>query len=228
MRTRKLSKFAVVDDLLVVLDPGVQEPGDDTVWLSDISLEVDASSVLVAGCGSGLLALRLARKCESVNAIDLNPLAASCCHKNACANGLGDRIAVTVADMRDMIGKGRWDLVVSNPPQLPTLADAFRNDWVSMANDGGEDGRKVIDWLCGDGTDLIAPGGTLVFAHFAFLGIERTISMLQSKQLEVDVSEPLNKPLGVLSGERLSMFADWVTGDYYSIVALKARKAVRS
>ncbi|MDI5966840.1 methyltransferase [Streptantibioticus silvisoli] len=194
------------------------------MWLSDLAVDQRAERVLVAGCGAGLLPLRLARGGASVTAVDMNPHAVTCCLHNAYANGVHDRINGIVADMRELDGRGEYDLVVCNPPQLPASADPRPADWVALANDGGRDGRSLIDWLCEDGTRLVSAGGALMFTHFTFLDVERTVAALRAQGMRVTVSEPLHKPLGRLSGERLPRLTEWREGDHYSVVIITARK----
>jgi release factor glutamine methyltransferase len=54
---------------------------------------------------------------------------------------------------------GTFDLVLFNPPYLPTPPDERMDDWLEYALDGGPDGRAVIArFLSGVGR-VLAPGG---------------------------------------------------------------------
>jgi tRNA1Val (adenine37-N6)-methyltransferase len=72
------------------------------------------------GCGSGIIALRLAwdnpQLC--VDGVEIAPIAAETARENMRRNGLSDRVTITTADAREPTAfkSGAYTLVVANPP----------------------------------------------------------------------------------------------------------------
>src|SRR5690349_7645748 len=77
-----------------------------------------APSVLDVGTGTGAIALAIADELAGarVTAIDVSPEAAALARENAERTGLA--VAVAVADLRDGLPGGPYELVVSNPPYV--------------------------------------------------------------------------------------------------------------
>jgi release factor glutamine methyltransferase len=116
--------------------PNVYEPSDDTFLLVEAALDVVRStdSVLEIGTGCGLIAKVVAHLAHSVIATDINPQAV----KNATLNG----VVTTQGDLFCNLNR-RFDLIIFNPPYLPTDTNVS-HDWLTQAWDGGPEGRKVI------------------------------------------------------------------------------------
>ena len=110
--------------------------------------------------GSGCIACSIAseRPDTRVIAVDLAPEAVALARENAEALGLSDRVKVISGDLGSSIPErylGRFDLIVSNPPYVPTAVlddiphevSAFEP---ALALDGGEDGldlfRRLAPW----------------------------------------------------------------------------------
>ena len=121
---------------LVSVLPNVYEPSDDTFLLIDAVLnEVRPSdSVLEVGTGCGLIAKLVVDIAHSVIATDINPHAVT----NARLNGVN---AIS-GDLFAHLNR-RFDLIVFNPPYIPT-PNKMPRDWLSQAWDGGSSGREVI------------------------------------------------------------------------------------
>ncbi|HPJ30347.1 MAG TPA: class I SAM-dependent methyltransferase [Methanothrix sp.] len=121
----------------------VYEPAEDTYLLLAAALEeVDPQDlVLEVGCGRGVISRSLAPRARRVIATDLNPFA---------LRSLRGRpgIEAVRADLFKGIGAGeraRLDLVIFNPPYLPTEEDEVLKGWLNFAFDGGKTGRETID-----------------------------------------------------------------------------------
>ena len=124
--------------------------------------------VLDLGTGSG--ALLIACLCELRNAsglgIDVSPGALAMAGQNASGNGVGERCAFEVASFDEMAahGDGAFDVIVCNPPYVPTgeidgLAREVAGHDPRRALDGGADGmdcwREALPAIAGN----LAPGG---------------------------------------------------------------------
>ena len=106
----------------------VYQPEADTfLLLAAAQAEVrPGDRVLEVGTGSGCIAAALARDCEIV-ATDINP------HAVFCARQKG--IDVVRSDLFSGI-RGTFDLIIFNPPYLPTQPGERIDDWLESALDG--------------------------------------------------------------------------------------------
>jgi release factor glutamine methyltransferase len=120
------------------------------------------------GTGSGCIACSLAseRPDLDVVAVDLSPAAAAVARDNAWALALGGRVRVVAADLLDGILDLGADLIVSNPPYLPTalvpeLAPEVRIHEPRLALDGGGDGLALIRRIAATARRCLRPSGAL-------------------------------------------------------------------
>ncbi|MBO7385522.1 MAG: methyltransferase, partial [Clostridia bacterium] len=95
--------------------------GTDAVLLSDFALIRRRERVADFGTGTGVIALLIAARHPDVrlDAIELQPDMADMARRSVEMNGLQDRITMHEGDLRDapkMLGCGRLDAVICNPP----------------------------------------------------------------------------------------------------------------
>lgn len=138
-------------------------------WVLDLLGGSRAPLVIDVGTGSGCIACALAveRSDVRVVALDVSPAAVALARDNVAALGLADRVSVRLSDLFSALESGRADLVVSNPPYLPTavlptLAPEVRCHDPRLALDGGPEGLDVIRRLVAAAPERLAPGGRLV------------------------------------------------------------------
>ena len=135
----------------------VYQPAEDSRLLAETATERvgDGDLVLDVGTGSGYVASVAEDSGADVVGADINPLA---CHE-ARENG----VPVVQANLTDPFRNGVFDVVLFNPPYLPTPPEDERNDWMEYALSGGEDGRAVIEpFLDGVGRVLASGGEVLL------------------------------------------------------------------
>jgi release factor glutamine methyltransferase len=142
----------------------VYPPNEDTYLLlkaalaearpKDITLEI--------GCGSGLISCELVAKVGMLLVTDINPYAA----KLVKAEG----IEVVRADLFRGI-KGKFDLILFNPPYLPTKKEERTSQWTNYALDGGESGRETIDRFLKDLKDHLRPRGRALLLISSLTGL---------------------------------------------------------
>jgi release factor glutamine methyltransferase len=125
--------------------------------------------VVDVGTGAGGIACALAHGCleARVIALDVSGEAAAVARDNARALGLGGRVSVAVADLLTALRAQGADLIVANPPYLPsglwpTLAPEVREHDPRLAVDGGRDGLAVIRPLVAAAPGRLRPAGALV------------------------------------------------------------------
>jgi release factor glutamine methyltransferase len=121
------------------------------------------------GTGSGCIACALAaeRADLDVLAVDVSPDAALVARDNARVLDLSARIRVVAADLLHGIRDLGADLIVSNPPYLPTalvpeLPPEVRTHEPTMALDGGADGLALIRRIAALARGALRASGVLV------------------------------------------------------------------
>jgi len=120
------------------------------------------------GTGSGCIACALAseRPDLDVIAVDVSPAAAAVARDNTRALGLASRVGVVAADLLDGIRDLGADLIVSNPPYLPSalvpeLPPEVRIHEPRLALDGGADGLALIRRIATTARRYVRPSGAL-------------------------------------------------------------------
>lgn len=118
--------------------------------------------------GSGCLAVLLAKQFAGarVDAIELSPDAMAVAKFNVATHGLGRRVRLHHSDGFDAVPAAKYDIILSNPPYVPTrelrsLPAEFRSE-PRMALDGGRDGLDVIRKLLRQSADRLQPHGIVV------------------------------------------------------------------
>lgn len=156
------------------VSPDVMVPRPETEILAGWALELLPRGprpplVIDLGTGSGCVACALAseRADVAVIAVDASPRAAALARANVAALGLAERVGVAVSDLFSALGPVRADVVVSNPPYLPTGLIPTLDPEVSqydprLALDGGPDGLDVIRRIVVEAPERLVPGGALV------------------------------------------------------------------
>ncbi|MBI3885215.1 MAG: 50S ribosomal protein L3 N(5)-glutamine methyltransferase [Opitutae bacterium] len=115
--------------------------------------------------GSGCLAVLLAQQFPDarVDAVELSPAALSVAKFNVAQHHLAKRIKLWHSDVFDALPKARYDVIVSNPPYVPTrelrrLPAEFKAE-PRMALDGGRDGLAVIRKILVQARERLQPHG---------------------------------------------------------------------
>lgn len=135
--------------------------------------------VLELGCGLGLAAVLLARQGARVVATDVVASAVATTRANAVLNGVD--VDVRLGDCYAPVAGERFDLVCTNPPQMPTPPGASRDDAAAAADNGGLDGWDLLDRVIDGAPAHLVPGGRLIFTIFAFLGRKRALAKLDAR-----------------------------------------------
>ncbi|MBI4802067.1 MAG: peptide chain release factor N(5)-glutamine methyltransferase [Elusimicrobia bacterium] len=125
-----------------------------------------APEILDFGAGSGAIALALAFRFPkaSVTAAEKSKDALACAKENAAAHGLESRVRfLRAASLKG--AKGLFDVIVSNPPYIPTTVipgldkEALSEPFLAL--DGGADGLKVVRPIIRQAPEALKKGGAL-------------------------------------------------------------------
>ena len=168
-------------DLELEVGPGVLIPRQETEWMPDLALgllgpSADQRPIAWAdlGTGSGCLALALARAWPQSRgwAVDHSPEALAIARRNLSRYGQEDHVALLQGSWWEPLRPwfGSLNLVVSNPPYIPTavwrsLEPQVRDFEPSLALDGGGDGLEAIRTIAAGASTGLAPGGWLLLEH---------------------------------------------------------------
>ena len=133
-------------------------------------LEAGATACTIAdiGAGTGAIALSTLHYTEGTcaDAVDISPAAAAVARENAEMLGLTERIDIHVGDLLAPLAGGRYDMILSNPPYIPTadiatLMPEVRSYEPHLALDGGADGLNIYRRLMADAPALLKEGGAV-------------------------------------------------------------------
>ena len=184
--------------------PGVYRPQDDTRLLTDALDEAGihpGSNVLDVGTGTGALAIAAVRGgAARVTAVDVSARAVV----TAWLNALLMPVRVRRGDALLLHYPERFDLVLANPPYVPSAPDRRR----ARAWDGGPDGRKLVDRICDRAPELLARGGTLLMVHSALADPDATLQRLHRADLKAAVVDRRNQDFGPVLHDRATAFED--------------------
>ena len=169
--------FAWRDCLFRVPD-GVQPPKAGSLFFCRHLTVAPGERVLEIGAGLGLAAVLAARAGARVVATDIVPEAVDTVRVNAMLNGVA--VDARAGDGYAPVAGERFDLICTNPPQMPTPPARARDDAVAAADNGGLDGWELIDRVIAGAAEHLAPRGRLVFSIFAFLGRKKAFAKLEA------------------------------------------------
>ncbi len=160
--------------------------------------------VLDLGTGSGLVAIVVARRGHQVVATDIVPACCESARLNGVLNGVAERLDVRAGDLYAPVAAEAFDVVVSNPAQMPTPPDHAWEDGQSRADNGGADGWALLGPIIDEAPAHLKPGGRLVFTLFGFLGPERAQDRLRRAGLQPRVLAREAEPFPRVGRERLA------------------------
>ena len=173
-----LTGVAHFRNLTLNVGPGVFVPRPETEIVAQFAIDAlaaDASPGPIAvdlGTGSGAIALALATEVAHarVYAVEVSPDAFVWAKLNARSVG-ADNLTLVLGDLSSALVEldGTVDVVISNPPYIPTGAiprdPEVRLHDPALALYGGQDGLEVVRALDATARRLLRPGGTLVIEH---------------------------------------------------------------
>ena len=156
--------------LILKSDPRALAPRPETEELAQYCanlFERGANPDILDLCtGSGCIALYLAAKFPRarVTATDISADALALAAENARQTKLHERVQLLQSDLFENIS-GTFDLIVSNPPYIPSeeipgLSAEVRHE-PKLALDGGADGLDIIRQIISVAADYLNPQGTL-------------------------------------------------------------------
>ena len=164
--------------------PGVYEPAEDSFLLAEAALSIikNSENILEVGCGSGIICAVIKKNtCAKITGIDINPYAAECTRDNG--------VEAIRGNLLDCI-RGKFDIIIFNPPYLPTDDSERTTGWINIALDGGYNGRKIINRFLEEAGSNLLENGRILMLISSLTGIEEVKSKMKSLGFYI---EELNK-----------------------------------
>lgn len=148
------------------LDP---RPDTETLIEAVLSHQWNAPKILDLGTGTGCILLTLLHEIRDSTGIgiDLSPEACETARMNAKNHNLESRAMIQNGSWTDKL-EGKFDLIVSNPPYIPsgiipTLSEEVQNHDPILALDGGDDGLGPYKILLSNLKKFLEPRGLVFF-----------------------------------------------------------------
>ena len=182
------------------VDSRVLIPRPETELLCEWALEVlrihPLPRILDLCCGSGCIGITLkAEKPDAfVTCSDLSPDALSLASENAAR--LGVDVAFCRTDLLDGFATSGFDLIISNPPYIPSSVCADLQPEVKqeplLALDGGPDGLSLYRRIIPDAMTTLVRGGILMMelGQGEDAGVEKLL--LEHSFINVEIREDLS------------------------------------
>lgn len=152
------------------VETDVYQPAEDSRLLASVAVEQvgEGNLVLEVGTGSGYVAERVAEEVGATAvATDLNPHACRAARDRGVETLRGDLVSPIRADA--------CDVVLFNPPYLPTAEGEEWDDWMEVALSGGETGRAVIDPFLERVGRVLAPEGYVLLLVSSLTGVDEVV-----------------------------------------------------
>jgi release factor glutamine methyltransferase len=209
--------------IMLSVSPAVLTPRPDTELVVIMALErletAAPARILDLGVGSGaiLLAVLAERPAAKGLGVDISEDALAVARENAANLGLGPRAALLRGDWTAGLEDASFDLVLSNPPYIPSgdiegLDPEVRQYEPRAALDGGPDGLDAYRDLAPEIIRVLKPGGAFIVeighdqgqavsALFAAAGAE-ALDLRQDLGGRDRVVAGRKKPLGITADNR--------------------------
>jgi release factor glutamine methyltransferase len=191
----------------IVVLPGVLRPPSDCRLLAGVIEErklARGATVLDVFTGSGPLAILAAlEEARTVTAVDISRRAVLNARLNALLNRV--RVRTLHGDLFAPVVGERFDLIVANPPYLPSRGDKLPTGGIERAWDAGVDGRAVLDRLCAEAAGHLTPGGRALVVQSSLSDEIATLERLAASGLRAEVIERRRGPLGPVATARAEL-----------------------
>lgn len=165
----------------------VYEPAEDSFLLADSALKKvkPGMRILEIGAGSGFVSAVLLSNLKDIRlvATEINPHAARC----AKMNGVEVIRTDLFRGIKPRNPETLFDLILFNPPYLPTSEEEKVPGWLNYAFDGGITGRETLDRFLGEVKDYLKPRGEILVLISSITGLDAVKKKMIGLGFAVDV-----------------------------------------
>lgn len=167
----------------------VYEPAEDSFLLANAALKEakPGMRILEVGTGSGFVSAVLLANLKGIRlvATEINPHAARC----AKANGVEVIRTDLFGGIKSRNPEASFDLILFNPPYLPTSEEEKVPGWLNYAFDGGISGRETLNRFLDEVRDYLGPEGKILVLISSITGLEAVKEKMEGLGFEVDIVE---------------------------------------
>ncbi len=201
-------------DVNLKVGEGVLIPRDDTEVLVNTALEcikdIKSPKVLDLCTGPGTIAISLAKQCREANivAVDISEVALSYLRENIALNDVKNVVPIQfdVLNGSSLFPYIDFDIIVSNPPYIPTselkgLQREVQKE-PKIALDGGDDGLIFYREIAKSWTRLLKNDGTLCVEVGKGQALDVAAMFLQEGLKDIVVKKDLNNIERVVLGRK--------------------------
>jgi len=195
-------KKVFYDELVLYVHPEVYEPAEDSFALAKQVPALAKGDVLDIGTGTGLLALVAKSEDSDVTGVDISEVAVENARFNASQNGLECKFLAS--DLFNEVD-GDFDLIIFNPPYLPTGEGEVVKGNLDKAWNGGGSGREVIDRFLDNFQFFLKPEGSVLTLASSLSGVSQTLAKLKKHGFSPKVAEEVklfHETLSVIVAKR--------------------------
>ena len=161
----------------------VYEPAEDSFLLADATLEYakKGMKILEIGTGTGFVSAVIQSNLDvDLLATDINPHAVKCASDNG--------VLTIRADMFSAFKPLKYfDMIIFNPPYLPTLEEDKVPGWLNYAFDGGVDGTGPLCRFLENVSLHLCPTGIILLLISSLTGIEKIKLWMEKAGFESEV-----------------------------------------
>lgn len=160
-------------------DARVFKPTLTTWMLVDCVLadKVRGNRVLDLGCGSGPIAISLAKAGASrVHAVDVMAEACELARRNVKLNGVEERVTVLCGSLFAPVRDLTFDVIVDDVSGVASEVARLSSWFPSGVPLGGEDGTELTIAMLREAPARLAPGGRLYFPVLSLSASARTVA----------------------------------------------------
>ncbi len=162
----------------------VYQPSDDSYLLQKyVESYSKVDSVLDLGTGSGIQAITASKYAKNVTAVDINPHAIKYARKNA--EGIKN-IKFIESDLFSKV-KGKFDLILFNPPYLPEEQDGEIEKDVALVS--GKNGLEITEKFLDKASCFLNADGKMLLISSSFAKQELILEYAKRNLLEIKVLE---------------------------------------
>ena len=189
METIQSEKYFDIGDhtIKIKIFPNMAEPSEGYTEFLLQNLECSGTTALDLGCGTGILAIALAKRgFKQVYAVDLHEDYIAATQYNSDLNGVSEEIIALKSNLFEAIPQDiRFDFIVANLPSTPAW------DKIPLYSRAGEDGRSPIDTMLRQAPNWLTPEGTIQFSSSSRISLEQTMQLMT--ELGYEYTEPISQ-----------------------------------
>ena len=189
------------NQLPIQVFPHVYPPQEDSFFLLERATVYPGDQVLELCCGCGFIGLNLALIAREVVSVDINPFAVANARYNARMNGILN-MDVREADLYQAVPDECFDLIIANPPYVPTPPDWKEQDIIEVSWNAGPYGRNLIDRILEELPQHLAPQGRFLMVQSSLADIPQTMKRLQELNMQAEIVASRWLELGPVSHSR--------------------------